>query len=66
MRWTEGVLGDGAAILRDGRMVPITEVLEVLNAYAAEVESHRKEVVYWHTRYAEVLQVAQKERSSNG
>jgi hypothetical protein len=30
--WTEGVLGDGAAILRDGQMVPITELLEILNA----------------------------------
>lgn len=30
-RWTEGVCGDGAAILRDGVMVPIEEVVEALN-----------------------------------
>lgn len=29
--WTEGVCGDGAAILRDGVMVPIEEVIECLN-----------------------------------
>lgn len=29
--WTEGVCDDGAAILRDGEMVPITELLEHLN-----------------------------------
>jgi hypothetical protein len=31
-QWTEGVCGDGAAILRDGEMVPITELLAILNA----------------------------------
>ena len=29
--WTEGVCGDGAAILRDGVMVKISEILERLN-----------------------------------
>lgn len=29
--WTEGVCGDGAAILRDGVMVPIEEVIDALN-----------------------------------
>jgi len=29
--WTEGVCGDGAAILRDGVMVPVEEVIETLN-----------------------------------
>lgn len=29
--WTEGVCGDGAAILRDGQMVPISDLLEHLN-----------------------------------
>lgn len=32
--WTEGVCGDGAAILRDGEMVPISELLTILNANA--------------------------------
>jgi len=30
-RWTEGVCGDGAAILFDGAMVPIEEVVRALN-----------------------------------
>ena len=30
-RWTEGICGDGAAILRDGVMVPIEEVIARLN-----------------------------------
>ena len=30
-QWTEGVCGDGAAILRDGVMVPIEEVIARLN-----------------------------------
>ena len=29
--WTEGVCGDGAAILRGGRLVPISELLAHLN-----------------------------------
>lgn len=29
--WTEGVCGDGAAILRDGEMIPIEDVLSTLN-----------------------------------
>jgi hypothetical protein len=29
--WTEGVCGDGAAILHDGTMVPISELLKILN-----------------------------------
>lgn len=30
--WTEGVCEDGAAILRDGQMVPISDILAHLNA----------------------------------
>lgn len=30
--WTEGVCSDGAAILRDGEMVPISDLLAHLNA----------------------------------
>ena len=33
--WTEGMCGDGAAILRDGVMVPIEEVVALLNYYTA-------------------------------
>jgi len=29
--WTEGVCGDGAAILRDGVLVPVHEVVEWLD-----------------------------------
>jgi hypothetical protein len=29
--WTEGIMGDGACILRDGEMVPIEEVIRALN-----------------------------------
>ena len=35
--WTEGVCSDGAAILRDGVMVPITELLSTLNGMEAEI-----------------------------
>lgn len=31
--WTEGVCGDGAAILRDGEMVPIEDVVAALNNF---------------------------------
>lgn len=30
-KWTEGVCDDGAAILRDGEMVPINKLLSHLN-----------------------------------
>jgi len=29
--WNEGICGDGAAILKDGAMVPIEEVIDELN-----------------------------------
>ena len=32
--WSEGVCGDGAAILRDGVMTPIEEVVRELNSIA--------------------------------
>ena len=32
--YTEGVCGDGAAILRDGQPIPITEILSRLNRLA--------------------------------
>lgn len=35
--WTEGVCGDGAAILRDGCMVPIEELIETLNGYEGKI-----------------------------
>lgn len=44
--WTEGVCDDGAAILRDGVMVPISELLEHLNrteADKAEAVSRERE-----------------------
>lgn len=31
MTYTEGILGDGAAILKDGVMVPIEEIVSRLN-----------------------------------
>jgi hypothetical protein len=31
--WTEGLCGDGAAILRDGVMIKIEEVVQTLNDY---------------------------------
>ena len=34
-RWTEGVCGDGAAILFDGAMVPVEEVVRALNGRPA-------------------------------
>ncbi len=40
--WTEGICGDGAAILRDGVMQPIEEVIAALNA--AELSQPEPEV----------------------
>lgn len=42
--WTEGVCGDGAAILRDGQMVPISELLAHLNIAKAVKGTHELEV----------------------
>ena len=36
--WSEGVCVDGAAILRDGCMVPIEELVETLNKYEARID----------------------------
>jgi len=35
-RWSEGVCGDGAAILFDGVMIPIEEVVQALNRAPAD------------------------------
>jgi hypothetical protein len=35
--WTEGICVDGAAILRDGCMVPIEELIATLNGYEARI-----------------------------
>lgn len=46
--WTEGVCGDGAAILRDGEMIPIEDVIATLNnlehTAAATVEEMARQV----------------------
>jgi predicted metalloprotease len=39
--YTEGVIGDGAVILRDGVLVSISEILELLNEH-----ERMKEIVY--------------------
>lgn len=39
--WSEGVCGDGAAILRDGVMVPIEQVVATLNANQVLLEAAR-------------------------
>lgn len=39
--WTEGVLGDGAAILRDGVQIPISELLHILNSADSAAERAR-------------------------
>ncbi len=38
-QWTEGICGDGAAILRDGVMVPIEEVIARLNQAEAALSA---------------------------
>lgn len=40
--WTEGVCGDGTAILLDGEPVPIAEVLAALNSAGAAVRAERE------------------------
>jgi hypothetical protein len=42
--YTEGVCSDGAAILCDGRMMTIDEVLSTLNGYATEIAKLRKSI----------------------
>lgn len=44
--WTEGICGDGAAILKDGVMVPIEEVIRELN-YISIKKSLQIEDEYW-------------------
>jgi len=39
--YTEGVGGDGSAILCDGVMMSISEILVALNSYATEVDKMR-------------------------
>ncbi len=52
-RWSEGVCGDGAAILFDGVMVPIEEVVRALNrtpaAPPAPAEGEVEDLVAWLT-----------------
>jgi hypothetical protein len=43
--WTEGVCGDGAAILRDGAMIPIEDLVASLNN--ADRRIKQLEVVAW-------------------
>jgi hypothetical protein len=40
--WTEGICGDGAAILRDGVMIPIEEVVQALNRTPAALPAPLK------------------------
>lgn len=42
--WTEGVCGDGAAILRDGEMVPVEDVVAELNR-AGRIEGALRELL---------------------
>jgi len=42
-RWTEGVCGDGAAILLDGQPVAISDLLEILNSFTRLCERARYE-----------------------
>lgn len=35
--WTEGVYGDGAAILCDGDLVPVETVVRMLNVYEGKL-----------------------------
>ena len=44
--WTEGICADGAAILRDGQLVTINELLTWLNAMDVYVE--RLEITLKH------------------
>lgn len=45
-RWSEGVCGDGAAILRDGVMVPIEEVIAELNRRSAPAPEQLAQIIY--------------------
>jgi hypothetical protein len=48
-RWTEGICGDGAAILFDGAMVPVDEVVRTLNHRCLQppAEGEVGELVEW-------------------
>ena len=54
-RWTEGICGDGAAILFDGVMVPVHEVVRALNCHRSQppAEGEVAELVEWLRENAE-------------
>jgi hypothetical protein len=52
-RWSEGVCGDGAAILKDGVMQPIEDVIAALNATAlAQPEPVAPKDEAWFANFA--------------
>lgn len=55
--WTEGVCGDGAAILRDGEMVPIEDVIATLNNF----EGTAAEAVSEMARQLGIAQLSKRE-----
>jgi hypothetical protein len=60
--WTEGVCGDGAAILKDGVMQPIEDVIAALNA----AEAMRSAVVGLPPRVGHILRLAEIIREVDG
>lgn len=56
--WTEGVCSDGAAILRDGQPVTISELLEHLNTADKEIERLRERLEMTHAYDATRKRVA--------
>ena len=68
--WTEGVCSNGAAILRDGQPVTISELLEHLNRCesirSAALEEAAKVAETWGKREAQITDTAFIPAADNG
>ena len=55
--WSEGICGDGAAILRDGVMTPIEEVIAELNRRPPPEPPTDEEIADWHGQCADLTRL---------
>jgi hypothetical protein len=63
--WTEGVLGDGAAILRDGVQIPISELLHILNSADSAAEHARIQAFEEAAKIAEASAAKDRARAEH-
>ncbi|MEF2156436.1 hypothetical protein V3390_09405 [Luteimonas sp. FXH3W] len=55
VEYSQGIMGDGAAILKDGVRMTVDEIVSELNAHAREVEALRQRVEAAEARYERLL-----------